>query len=269
VGCVSVARVALAILIVSVLLAAPAAAEVQVRVEGGRVDVSAQGAPLGEVLDTLAKRTGARLTYGGASPRRLVTLSITGATPAEAFGRLLEGTGVGFVLRADASGLGVEALHVVDSGTTPTSQEARPARDSSPAERLVEVESQPPGGESPLAAPEPEVGVEPPSEAPAESAPPPDFPPPGMAQPGPEPSSVAGEPGSLAPPSPGPATSAQSGSWPPGMTPIEPEEPSGQANPNLPRPPASSPGTAGPAGAAPPGMRLSGATPSAPPPEPR
>jgi hypothetical protein len=113
---------------------APGAAEVTVRVSGGRVDLTATAAPLGEVLDRLARQTGMKVVYEGPAPRHPVTLSIQGRTPAEAVLSVLEGSGVNFALVGDATGAGVQSLFV--TGAAPASApSAAPASRPSPGPR--------------------------------------------------------------------------------------------------------------------------------------
>jgi hypothetical protein len=109
--------------VVSALLAAPAAAEVTVRLipatpeSAALVELTAREAPLNEVLDRLARQIGMKVVYEGSSPRQLVTLSLQGRSPAETVLALLEGQGVNYALLADPSGAGVQTLLV--AGLTP------------------------------------------------------------------------------------------------------------------------------------------------------
>jgi len=124
--------------LLSALLAAPATAEVTVRVVPGaggtasQVDLTARAAPLAEVLDRLSRQIGMKVVYEGAQPRQLVTLSLQGRTPAETVLGLLEGQGLNFALVADAAGTGVETLLVagstpVTTASTSSSSAGRPA----------------------------------------------------------------------------------------------------------------------------------------------
>lgn len=94
------------------LAAAPAAAEVAVRVSGGQVELTATAAPLADVLDRLARQTGMKVVYEGPAPRQLVTLSLHGRTPAATVLALFEGLGLNFALVADPSGARVQTLVV-------------------------------------------------------------------------------------------------------------------------------------------------------------
>ncbi len=102
----------------ALFLAAQASAEIQVRVANGRVDLQASGAPLSEVLDRLAQQTGMKVTYDGAPQRTPVDLTLTDRTPAQAVLGVLDGLGLNYALRMDASGTRIEALLI--SGTAPT-----------------------------------------------------------------------------------------------------------------------------------------------------
>ena len=138
--------------LLSAFLAAPAAAEVTVRVvpasgaTPSHVELTARAAPLSEVLDRLGRQIGMKVVYEGASPRQLVTLSLQGRSPAETVLGLLEGQGLNFALVSDPTGLRVETLLVAgvapSSGSSaPTSTASRPTS-SSPFRRPL---SPPPG----------------------------------------------------------------------------------------------------------------------------
>jgi hypothetical protein len=100
------------------LLAAPAAADVAVRVvpttpgQPAKVEVVARAAPLNEVLDRLARQIGMKVVYDGAQPRQIVTLSVSGRPAAETVLAVLEGQGLNFALLGDASGAGAQTLLV-------------------------------------------------------------------------------------------------------------------------------------------------------------
>jgi hypothetical protein len=118
-------------MVVLALAAAPATAEVIVRVSGGQVDLTATAAPLAEVLDRLARQTGMKVVYEGAAPRQLVTLSLHGRTPTETILSVFEGLGVNFALVADPSGSRVQTLVVAGTATAssppPSAGAGRPA----------------------------------------------------------------------------------------------------------------------------------------------
>jgi hypothetical protein len=121
--------------LLSAFLAAPAAAEVTVRVvpatdaTASHVELTARAAPLAEVLDRLGRQIGMKVVYEGASPRQLVTLSLQGRSPAETVLGLLEGQGLNFALVSDPSGTQVVTLLV--AGTAPSTGSATPAAASS------------------------------------------------------------------------------------------------------------------------------------------
>jgi hypothetical protein len=113
--------------------AAPAAAEVAVRVSGVQVDLTATAAPLADVLDRLARQTGMKVVYEGSAPRRLVTLSLHGRTPAETVLALFEGLGINYALVADATGAQVQTLVVAGAAAvSPPSSSAATATRRSP-----------------------------------------------------------------------------------------------------------------------------------------
>ena len=122
-----------AALVVLALAAAPATAEVAVRVAGGHVDLTATAAPLADVLDRLARQTGMKVVYEGPAPRQLVTLSLHGRTPTETVLSVLEGLGVNFALVADPSGARVHTLVVAGTATASSSPSSAAAgRSASP-----------------------------------------------------------------------------------------------------------------------------------------
>jgi len=135
----------LATVVLMAIAPALAAADVAVKVNAGRVDLAATAAPLGDVLDRLARQTGMKVVYEGPVPRSLVTLTIQGRTPAEAVLSVLEGQGVNFALLADSTGAGVQTLVVAGSpaSTAPTSPS--PAAASRPSTRPRRVFGIPPG----------------------------------------------------------------------------------------------------------------------------
>jgi hypothetical protein len=91
------------------------AADVDVRTTpAGRVSVTVTSAPLSDVLDQLARQTGMKLVYDGAPPRALVRgRQVEDATPADAVADVLEGLGVSYALRLDATGSKVDTLLVL------------------------------------------------------------------------------------------------------------------------------------------------------------
>jgi len=138
--------------LVAALLAGPAAAaEINVRVDGGRVDLSTNAAPVADVLDRLSRQTGMKVVYEGSPPRQLVSVTLAGRTPAEAVVGLLEGLGLNYMLIGDASGARVQTLMMGGAVSTPPSSRAatpspptRPAPVSSPdAEEAEEPDEEP------------------------------------------------------------------------------------------------------------------------------
>ncbi len=119
------------------LLAASAfAGEVDVRgTAAGRVSVRVTAAPLSDVLDRLARQTGMKVVYDGAPPRALVRgRQVEDVTVADAVADVLEGLGVSYALRLDATGLKVDTLLVLgavkgasSSSAPSTSPAPRPA----------------------------------------------------------------------------------------------------------------------------------------------
>src|SRR5258706_8239930 len=106
------------------LLAASAfAGDVDVRgTTAGRVSVHVNAAPLSEVLDRLARQTGMKVVYDGAPPRAVVRgRQVEDVTVADAVADVLEGLGVSYALRLDATGLKVDTLLVLGAGRGPSS----------------------------------------------------------------------------------------------------------------------------------------------------
>jgi hypothetical protein len=97
---------------------APLRAGVEVRSAADRLDVSAVGAPISEVLDSLARKTRMKVLYEGATPRMLVTIELRGRTPAQAVLGVLEGLGLNYALQLDSTGAQVETLMIVGGGGT-------------------------------------------------------------------------------------------------------------------------------------------------------
>lgn len=97
----------------SLATALPAAAEVNVAVNDGRVDLSARSAPLADVLDRLARQIAMEVTYEGAPPRNLVTAALQSATPAQAVLSVLEGLGLNYAIQLDRTGRQVRTLLLI------------------------------------------------------------------------------------------------------------------------------------------------------------
>jgi hypothetical protein len=97
----------------ALLAVRPAAGEVVVAVNEGRVALTARSAPLSEVLDRLARQTHMQVTYEGAPPRHLVTAALQSATPAQAVLSVLEGLGVSYALQLDDTGSEVQTLLLI------------------------------------------------------------------------------------------------------------------------------------------------------------
>jgi len=114
------------------ILLAPslASASVEVTRDGPRVSVRAEAAPLSDVLDRLARELGMKVVYEGAAPRNLVNASLASRTPAEAVLSVLEGLGLDYLARMDATGARIEQLVIVRPSPTGATSliDASPAR---------------------------------------------------------------------------------------------------------------------------------------------
>lgn len=149
-------RTRIALTAAAVLAAGLVQADTDVRRNGDKVDVHAATAPISEVLDRLAKQTGMKVIYDGPQPRARVRLDLTAVTPMQAVLSLLEGQGLNYALRMDASGTRIDTLLLVASGggaSAPVS--AAPPRPD--VQRLFEREQ-----------PEPPEPEEAPSEVPGQ-----------------------------------------------------------------------------------------------------
>jgi hypothetical protein len=104
-------------LLVAILALAAAgdlqARSVDVRFVGERVSVRAEAAPLSDILERLAQRTGMTIVWGKNLGRPNVTVTLEDCTPAEAVVRLLQGSGFNYALSMDPSRTRVETLMIV------------------------------------------------------------------------------------------------------------------------------------------------------------
>ena len=95
------------------------------------IDVRAKSAPISEVLDALAKRTGMKVVYEGAPPRQSVTASLQRGSAAEIILALMEGQDLNYGLKMDPAGQRVETLIVSGGGAagaaSPAAASAVPA----------------------------------------------------------------------------------------------------------------------------------------------
>jgi hypothetical protein len=160
-------------------LAVAAAGDLQARVEvrfvGERVTVRADAAPISDVLDRLAQRTGMKVVWGRNLGRPKVTAFLEDCTPAEAVVRLLQGSGFNYALSMDPSRTRVETLMIVGVPERALAtgyvrpRRAEPTPDAPPGDEVV-------SGGGPTSELDPENG---PQEAPELPAPAP-FPRPGV-----------------------------------------------------------------------------------------
>ena len=118
-------------------LPAAADAEVEIRNNGGRLDLRATATPLADVLDRLARTTGMKVVHEGAPPRQQVTLALAGRTHAEAVLGVLDGQGLNYALKMDATGTRVEMLILAGAATPSTTPP--PAAPSLPMARPMPV----------------------------------------------------------------------------------------------------------------------------------
>lgn len=118
-----------------VLATAAFAQEVDLKATpAGRVSLKVTASPLSEVLDRLARQTGMKVIYDGAPPRTVVRYrQVEDVTPAEAVANVLEGLGVSYALRLDATGAKVDTLLVIAATKASGAASSRP---SAPSARL-------------------------------------------------------------------------------------------------------------------------------------
>jgi hypothetical protein len=112
-----------------ILTALPsAAANVEVHVNAGRVDLKLPGAALSEVLERLSKALDFKLVREESVPDPfLPALEFKGRTPVEAVLGVLDGLGLNYAITMDASGSGIESLILTAAkpstpGTAPTAR---------------------------------------------------------------------------------------------------------------------------------------------------
>jgi hypothetical protein len=121
-----------------ILATAAHAGEVDVRIsDAGRVSLRVTSAPLPEILDRLARQTGMKVIYDGAPPRTVVRgRQVDNATPADAVANVLEGLGVSYALRLDATGAKVDTLLVLGATKSASAGSPTVPRPSAPAVRV-------------------------------------------------------------------------------------------------------------------------------------
>src|SRR5678815_2392631 len=93
------------------LLAPPADArrpDFDVHAAGGAVTIHARNLPLSQILDRLSAATGMTLNYEGTRPSVAVSVDVENMSETEAVLHLMEGLGISYVYRTDASGQRVD-----------------------------------------------------------------------------------------------------------------------------------------------------------------
>lgn len=105
------------------LLACPQAlmADLEVQAMSGQVIIRARGVPLARILEQLGKETGMKVVYETAAPSQIVNATVEATSEREALTRIMEGLGVGYAFRMDASGTRVEMLLITEAGGGPGS----------------------------------------------------------------------------------------------------------------------------------------------------
>jgi hypothetical protein len=142
--------------LVVLLVARPLMAEVTITPTGDQhVSVRVVAAPLAEVLDQLARRTGMRVSYEGSQPRQPITLTVEDRTTVQAVMAVMEGQGLNFGLRMDASGTRVDRLLVL--GLAPVTPGSASPSGSTHAGRPPSMQPLPTNGEDEPEDPTPEI----------------------------------------------------------------------------------------------------------------
>jgi len=132
---------AVALLLASVV-AIDGSAQPEIRSVAGQVTIQADNVPLAQILDALSRATGMEVRYEGMRPTNPVTFNVHEIAEAEAIPRLMEGLGLSYVLRTDATGRRVDLLIVTGSGTAsaPPTQRARTMAKPALSEEQPEVD---------------------------------------------------------------------------------------------------------------------------------
>jgi hypothetical protein len=135
-----------------------------VQAHEGQVTVHAQRVPLSKVLDRLAQQTGMKVVYESSPPSTPISASFEGVPPRDAVERLLEGQGLAYVFRTDATGRKVDTLLVsgeagsgTGGGRSASSGSGLPQNDS--MEYTAEVVDDAPDYEEPPQPPEANIPV--------------------------------------------------------------------------------------------------------------
>jgi hypothetical protein len=102
------------------LAAAPIGAGVETRAAHGRIHLEARAAPLCDVLDDLARKTGMKVVYEGARPRELITTTLDRDTLVETLAAVLEGFDLTYAIQLDATGTRAVTLVLVAGGSSKT-----------------------------------------------------------------------------------------------------------------------------------------------------
>ena len=155
-------------LALAVLLATAGGAPGEVRVSTDGVRVQSLGQPLSEVLTQLSRAASFEVKYEGPAPSVKVYANIESRSVSESVGRLLEGTGVTWAARFDATGTKIELLIVgglAQPSTAPGAggrpSPSRPVPVEAPADPPEEVYEPPPMME-PQPEPDPQPLPQPP-----------------------------------------------------------------------------------------------------------
>lgn len=102
--------------------------------------LSAQAAPLVEVLAELARHTGMRVLYEGPPPQNLISVDLQAKTPAEGLLELIEGLGLNYAAALDGRRGAIRTLLLIGAatGTSPPAPSTAPS--PSPIPRAAPVQ---------------------------------------------------------------------------------------------------------------------------------
>lgn len=114
-------------LLALLLLADYPSPRAEVRVAGGRVTIEARNVPLSQLLDRISEASGMTVTYEGERPSTPVTVNVEGLSEVAAVLQLMEGLGISYFIRTDASGSGVDVLIISGPGGGGTVTSVKPS----------------------------------------------------------------------------------------------------------------------------------------------
>jgi hypothetical protein len=138
------------------LLLGGAASRIEVHVAAEKVTIDAAGAPIADILDRLAERTGMKIVYDGPRPRERVSVKIEAPSVAAAVASLLEGHSISSALTFAPNGRDVATLIIVRARAGARSTPDQPSSGTAPSVPLpVGTPEADPSADPAVAQPEP------------------------------------------------------------------------------------------------------------------